>query len=74
MPQQFIANLQDGYDLDAIRSIEIILAIGETDPFLSNNLEFNQLLWTKGVPNKLFIWDNYAHRPRYWKQMVQLYL
>jgi esterase/lipase superfamily enzyme len=74
MPQQFMANLQDGYDLDAIRSVEIILAIGQTDPFLSNNLEFNQLLWTKGVPNKLFIWDNYAHRPRYWKQMVQLYL
>ena len=74
MPQQFIANLHDGYNLDAIRSVEIILAIGETDPFLSNNMEFNQLLWTKGVPNKLYIWDNYAHRPRYWKQMVQLYL
>jgi esterase/lipase superfamily enzyme len=74
MPQQFIANLDDSYILEAIRNIEIIIAIGQTDPFLPNNLEFSNVLWNKGVPNQLFIWDNYAHRPRYWKQMVQLYL
>jgi esterase/lipase superfamily enzyme len=74
MPQQFIANLEALNILEAIRNIEIIIAIGETAPFLSNNLEFSNVLWNKGVPNQLFIWDNYAHRPRYWKQMVQLYL
>jgi len=74
MPLQYVANVQDAYTLDAMRHLEIILAIGQTDPFLANNYEFSQLLWSKGVPNQLYVWDNYAHRPRYWKKMVQLYL
>jgi len=74
MPMQFVPNVNDGYILDAMRRMEIILAVGQTDPFLANNYQFSELLWSKGVPNQLYIWDNYAHRPRYWKQMVQLYL
>jgi len=73
-PMQFIANMHDHHILSAIRRMEIIIAIGETDPFLPNNQEFCQVLWNKGIPNQLYIWDNYAHRPRYWRQMVQLYL
>jgi esterase/lipase superfamily enzyme len=73
-PVQFIANLHESCILDTIRNIEFIFAIGQTDPFLSNNYEFSQLLWDKAVYNQLYVWDNYAHRPRYWKQMVQLYL
>lgn len=74
MPMQFAANLHDNYLLDAIRKLEIIFAIGQTDPFLANNYEFSQLLWDKGIANQLYVWNNYAHRPRHWKQMVQLYL
>jgi esterase/lipase superfamily enzyme len=74
MPQQFVANIDDELILNAIGKIEIIMAVGETDPFLLNNQEFSQLLWSKGLPNQLHIWDKYAHRPRYWKQMVRLYL
>lgn len=74
MPQQFIPNLDEEPVLNAISHIEIILAIGETDPFLQNNQEFSEILWSKGIPNQLNIWADYAHRPRYWRQMVQLYL
>ena len=74
MPLQFVANMHDEYNLNALRRVEIILAVGQTDPFLSNNREFSGLLWSKGLPNQLYIWDHYAHRPRYWKQMVKLYL
>jgi esterase/lipase superfamily enzyme len=74
MPLQYVANLGEGYDLDAIRKIEIIMAIGQTDPFISSNREFSYVLSSKGIDHRLYIWDNYAHRPRYWKQMVQLYL
>ncbi|WP_345331297.1 esterase family protein [Mucilaginibacter defluvii] len=73
-PLQFMGNMQQGDLLDSIRTSQYIFAIGETDPFLANNYEFSQLLWDKGIPNNLYIWDNYAHRPRYWRQMVQLYL
>lgn len=74
MPAQFVANLYEDSILQALHGIEIILAIGEKDPFLASNNHLSQLLWNKGVPNQLHIWDNEAHRPRYWKQMVQLYL
>jgi esterase/lipase superfamily enzyme len=74
MPQQFMANLPDGPHLDAIRRLEIILAIGETDPFWQNNRNFSGLLWGKGIPNQFYTWGDYAHRPRYWRQMVALYL
>jgi esterase/lipase superfamily enzyme len=74
MPGQFMANLNDAPTLDAIRSMEFIFAIGETDPFVNSNYEFSSLLRIKGINNQLYIWNNYAHRPRYWKQMVRLYL
>ena len=74
MPQQYIANLHNRDEIDAIRRIEIIFAIGETDPFFQNTQNFSQLLWSKGVPNQFYPWAGYAHRPRYWRQMVQLYL
>jgi esterase/lipase superfamily enzyme len=74
MPQQFVHNLHDCCNLDAIRDMEIVLAIGETDPFLPDNQEFNHLLCDKGIHSQLHIWGHYAHRPRWWRQMVQLYL
>ena len=74
MPMQFVANLHEENQLNAIRQMEIILAVGETDPFWQNNYDFSELLWYKGIPNQLCTWGDYAHRPRYWRQMVQLYL
>jgi len=74
MPRQYIANLTDEVLLDAIRNVEIILAIGETDPFLYSNQDLSQLLWNKAIPNQLYIWASNAHRPHYWRKMVPLYL
>jgi esterase/lipase superfamily enzyme len=74
MPLQFIANLSDETMLQKIRKMEIILAIGETDPFLFTNRQLSQKLHDKKIPHQLHVWDGYAHRPRYWRQMVQLYL
>jgi esterase/lipase superfamily enzyme len=73
-PLQYVANGYHNYDLNAVRNTEIILAIGETDPFLVDNQAFSQLLWNKGISNQFYIWNGYAHRPRYWRQMVALYL
>ncbi|WP_192901952.1 esterase family protein [Mucilaginibacter psychrotolerans] len=74
MPGQYVANLHEEQLLTALRRLTIILAIGQTDPFLYNNREISQQLWDKGISNEFYVWDNYAHRPRYWKKMVQLYL
>jgi esterase/lipase superfamily enzyme len=74
MPRQFMANLQDDVNLQNIRNMEIIIVIGEADHFISDNREFDQLLWDKGIPHQFYVWGGYAHKPRYWQQMVKLYL
>lgn len=74
MPLQYVSNLDDAQILTALRKIDVTLVIGETDPFLANNQQFSTLLHNKGLFNNLHVWNCYAHRPRYWRQMVRLYL
>lgn len=74
MPIQYISNMTDEHLLADARKLEIILAIGEADPFLYDNKELSQLLWSKNIPNQLYIWESNAHRPRYWIKMAPLYI
>lgn len=74
MPAQYISNLNDEYLLGAVRSLEVVLAVGETDPFLPGNQDFSRILWNKGIHNNFHIWGSNAHRPYYWRQMVPCYL
>lgn len=74
MPRQYVANLHDEANLNNIRNMEIILAIGEADPFISDNREFSGLLHDKQINHQFYVWGDYAHKPRYWRQMVGLYL
>jgi esterase/lipase superfamily enzyme len=74
MPRQYVANMHEHTVLEDMRKLTIILTIGQTDPFLRNNQDISRLLWDKGIAHEFYIWDGYAHRPRYWKKMVQLYL
>jgi len=74
MPRQFMANLQDERLLNDTRRIDITFAIGETDPFLNDNLEFSELLGRKGINHQFYKWEGYAHSQRSWRKMVQIYL
>nr|WP_162989057.1 alpha/beta hydrolase-fold protein [Pedobacter schmidteae] len=74
MPGQYLSNLTDRTILQALHQLEVILAVGQTDPFLQGNCEFSSLLHQKGIPNQFHQWEDNAHRPRYWKQMVSLYI
>lgn len=74
MPRQYLANLTNEDVLNNIRRLDIILAIGEADPFLQDNYEFSELLGWKGTHHQFYKWHGYAHTPRSWKKMVQLYL
>ena len=74
MPRQFMANMHNGLLLEDMRRMEIVLAIGETDPFKQDNYDFSHLLSQKGIQHQLYTWQGYAHAPRSWKKMVHLYL
>ena len=73
-PNQFLANLTDKKILNAIRKLDITIAIGETDAFLPDNQHFSKICNEKQIDHKFIIWENEAHRPKYWRTMVDLYL
>jgi esterase/lipase superfamily enzyme len=74
MPRQYMANMTDEALLNEIRRMEIIIAIGEVDPFKDDNYEFSELLGWKGTSHQFYIWNGYAHNPKNWRKMVALYL
>ena len=73
-PNHFVPNLNDPCCLDQLRSMEITMAVGELDPFRESNRVLSQALAEKGVAHRLAIWPGEAHRARYWREMVPIYL
>ncbi|MBS1520611.1 MAG: esterase family protein [Bacteroidetes bacterium] len=74
MPPQYISNLTDPSILNRLKQIEIVLAIGQDDILLDSNRLFNYKLTEKGARSYMHVWDQEAHRARYWRQMVNNYL
>ena len=74
MPLQYLANLNDRNLLDAIRMQDLLLVIGEADPFMQHNRKFSELLWRKGIAHRFYTWEGYAHSPKRWQKMAWLYL
>ena len=74
MPNHFVPGISDEKLLQQIRKIDITLVIGREDSFLADNERLSVALSQIGVPHKLYIWNEEAHRPRYWREMVKLYL
>jgi esterase/lipase superfamily enzyme len=54
--------------------MEIILAVGEHDPFCESNRVLSRALAAKQIPHCLAIWPGEAHRARYWREMLPNYL
>jgi esterase/lipase superfamily enzyme len=73
-PNHFLPNLDDHGMLEAMRRMDITLAVGEQDPFHQSNRALSQALTDKGIPHRLAIWPGEAHRARYWREMVPHYL
>ncbi|WP_404711883.1 esterase family protein [Sphingomonas sp. MMS24-J13] len=73
-PPHFLPGLSDPGQLDMLRQIDIVLTVGDADPFLDNNLHLSRLLDAKGISHRLHIWDGRAHRARAWRKMAALYI
>ncbi len=72
-PVHYLPDL-DGWRLDALRKMDIVLVIGKEDPFLDNNRYLSEILWQKGIWHALYEWDGRAHRGYYWRRMAPLYI
>jgi esterase/lipase superfamily enzyme len=73
-PCHFLPQLTDPAILEALRRLEITLAIGDADVFLDNNRRLSQILWGKGVWHTLDVWSGEAHCAADWRAMVPRYL
>jgi esterase/lipase superfamily enzyme len=74
MPSMYIPNLTDAVLLQHIKRLKIELVVGREDPFYDNNLNLSNAFTAKNIPHHFYVWDEEAHRPRYWRRMVQWYL
>jgi esterase/lipase superfamily enzyme len=74
MPLHFLPGLTDPATVEAIRHLDVVLAVGREDPFLSQNEELAELLRQKGAHVDLHYWDGEAHQGGAWRRMAGLYL
>ena len=73
-PSHFLPNLDCPERLGQLRNMDIVLTIGEDDPFLANNHHFSHTLWNKGIRHSLHVWQGRAHRASAWRKMAPLYV
>jgi len=73
-PNQYLSNISDPDLLSELRKLSITIAIGEHDAFLENNHQLDRILWDKEIQHEFYIWGGEAHRSKYWKQMLSIYL
>ena len=74
MPNQYLKNLTDSDVLRQLNDMDIVLAIGKEDLFLASNFLLSGILKSKGISHSLYEWDKEAHKARYWRDMVKIYI
>ena len=73
-PMDFMRHEHDAARLDALRRLDIILAVGRDDTVCESNQEFSNILLSRGIGNALRLWGGWAHDWPYWMQMSQHYI
>jgi len=73
-PIHYLPNLECPEILSDIRRMEIVLTIGEQDPFRKNNETLSRILTEKGIEHTLHHWHERAHCGYYWRRMAPMYL
>ncbi|MDD4991518.1 MAG: alpha/beta hydrolase-fold protein [Paludibacter sp.] len=73
-PSHFMPNMPEGEQLNHIRNLQITIVCGKEDVFLQNNRDFSQTLTNKGINHHFYEWEGEAHKAKYWRLMLPLYL
>ncbi|MBY3377505.1 esterase family protein [Rhizobium laguerreae] len=73
-PAHFLPGLGSDWRLDRLRESDIVLTIGDADPFLDSNRYLSRLLGEKNIGHQLHVWDGRAHRAGAWPKMAALYI
>ncbi len=71
-PLQYLPNLDDGWYWDRYQHLKLVLAAGEWDICLNDNLRLAGVLKAKSIPHWLDVWGNgTGHDWSFWKAMAQ---
>ena len=73
-PSAYVPNMHEPWQLDALRNMDIVMAVGQQDPHIENNRHLSHALWEKGVWHAFREWDGWAHDWPYWQNMLRLYV
>lgn len=74
-PPDYLANMTDDWYLSRYRKMKIVLATGEWDMCMDDNVKMSNLLHSKSVPNWLDIWgDQTGHDWPWWQKMAGKHL
>jgi len=74
MPSDFVPRIKQTKRLRLLRKLRITLVIGEDDPFYEDNISLCASFKEKKIKHELHLWAGNAHRFRYWRQMIRIYL
>jgi esterase/lipase superfamily enzyme len=70
-PPDFLPNLTDPWYLDRYRRQKLVLATGETDICLDENVRLSGIMNAKEIPHWLDVWgDGTGHDWHWWQQMA----
>ena len=71
-PPDFLPNLNDEWFLSRYRQMRIVLATGENDVCLGENLRLSEIMTAKGIPHWLDVWGaGTGHDWPWWERMAQ---
>lgn len=73
-PADFMQHEHDPERLEALRRMDIILAVGHDDGLCVGNEAFSATLVERGIGNALRIWNGWAHDWPWWRKMLRLYI
>jgi esterase/lipase superfamily enzyme len=73
-PVDYLGNEHEPSRLDALRHLDIILAVGRDDGLAASNRQLSEVLWSKDIWHALRLWDGFAHDWPVWQRMAQLYI
>jgi len=73
-PVEYLPNEHDGWRLEHLRRMDIILITGRDDPNRASTEALSGMLWNKGIGNALRIWNGWYHDWPYWQQMTERYI
>lgn len=70
-PPDFLPNLNDGWFWDRYQNMKIVLATGEQDSCLAENIRLSKIMSAKNIPHFLDVWGNgTGHDWGWWQQMA----